>query len=231
MKQYPLVGQVIYKYNNLFLVIGYYNLKIALYPLFLSSEYYQGSCDKEYYDKFIESCVNTVLNNTMRPEYLSFMDLVYSNNVGITYKLVKYNCISEKLYCTEDELRKWYNKSKLVHSKLGILEYDFEKILQRHKEKLSSVILEERNNLKLLGLYKLSEKTSYIYIGYHKVLDRELYIHIKTKWLGSNQVYKKGNLKAVTNFNTQMLNAEQIGTMLKTSELIDMLEETGLVYE
>lgn len=227
---YPRIGQVINidtysSKNELRLILGFQELNVVTYPLFLSESVLYLS----YGEEFIKQHIKIILEKGIDTRYILVHPIYYKDR-SMSFKQVKsIKYCSNKQYVEEDTLSKWYTKNKLINTDMpDIMNISIEQKITEELNNTLAYTLEERH-LNKLGLYKLSDKKYFVYLGYHKGMDNYYYIHVKKSYLKEDyEFYKDKKLKAVKQLGNTLLEAEQLGTVLKTDELCSYLRGKGL---
>ena len=226
----PKAGNLILIRKELYLCIGYDEVNIKLYPLFIAYPDFFRMDDEcmDYYDKVIRNAVNFLLSTTLAPNYIVTQE-VASVDI-LRYKTQQRKVLNaDILYATQEELALWYMKCRLSHPDLPNLHYDLNSYLAEKRKFYYQCPLVEQQVLKQLGIYKTAEKKCIIYLGYHKDLNTYFYWHTKINNLSSDVFFKRAKLKKNNTLDKcNFTSLVHIGDMLDTDELRDYLKDRGL---
>lgn len=226
----PKVGNLIARGYKLFLCIGYDELNIKLYPLFINCpEFFHMDDDcTDYFEKVIRNAIKFLLSTTLAPNFIETNEVA---NVDILrYKTKKMPVFNPDIfYATQEELALWYTKCRLSHPELPNLHYDLDSYLEEKRQFFYQCPLVEQKVLKQLGVYKTSATKCIIYLGYHKDLDTYFYFHTKINNLSSDVFFTRAKLRKNNTFDKcNFTSCEYMGDMLDTDELRDYLKGRGL---
>ena len=226
----PKVGNLILNGNDLCLCIGYEEVNIKLYPLFISYPNYFHRDDDctDYYEKVIRNAINFLLSTTLAPNFILTKEIA-SVDI-IRYKTKQKGVLNpDTFYATKEELALWYMKCRLSHPELPNLHYDLDSYLEEKRKSYYQCPLTGNQVLSQLGIYRTSATKCIIYLGYHKDLDTYFYWHTRINNLSSDAFFKRAKLRKNNTFDRcNFTSCEHIGDMLDTDELREFLKVRGL---